>query len=118
MIVFLAHPAGFGRKKSVKDTVGDDGLRLLRKSPALTLNEGVSRLAARLSKTIGGCAYRLPVRFAPRHAGAGIANAAHRFHSVVPLLTGKECHLAAFPQSYSSMNFLFGSVSQVMSKIA
>jgi hypothetical protein len=30
MIVFLAHPAGFGRKKSVKDTVGDDGLRLIR----------------------------------------------------------------------------------------
>ena len=27
MIVFLAHPAGFGRRKSVKDTVGDDGLR-------------------------------------------------------------------------------------------
>ena len=30
LIVFLAHPAGFGRRKSVKDTVGDDGLRLLR----------------------------------------------------------------------------------------
>ena len=30
MIVFLAHPAGFGHKKSVKDTVGDEGLRLLR----------------------------------------------------------------------------------------
>ena len=29
MIVFLAHPAGFGHENCVKDTVGDEGLRLL-----------------------------------------------------------------------------------------
>jgi hypothetical protein len=53
MIVFLAHPAGFGRKKSVKDSVGDDGLRLLRNH----LREhrmGRCRLADRRSKNNRG----------------------------------------------------------------
>jgi hypothetical protein len=43
MIVFLAHPAGFGRKKSVKDTVGDDGLRLLRNHLREHLIQGLAR---------------------------------------------------------------------------
>ena len=64
MIVFLAHPAGFGRKKSVKDTVGDDGLRLIRSHLRQHLRRGLA--ADRISKPIGGCAHCLPVRFAPK----------------------------------------------------
>lgn len=43
MIVFLAHPAGFGRRKSVIDTVGDDGLRLLRNHLREHLIRGLAR---------------------------------------------------------------------------